>query len=67
MGKRGKENVLGRAVGRLAKRLGRVVWIIWPPPEWDPECLLCAGVPSFAPSPPSPSAMLMAEAEKIRT
>lgn len=32
-----------------------------------PKYLLCGRVPGFAPTPPSPSAMLMAEAEKIGT
>lgn len=51
------------------KSLGTVVWIIWCPPEWDPEvCMSCVeGSLDLPQPPPSPSAMLMAEAEKIRT
>lgn len=37
------------------------------PPEWDPPSISCVRVPGFVPAPPSPSATLMAEAEKIRT
>lgn len=36
------------------------------PPERGPRSLLCAQGPGCAPAPPSPSAVLIAEAEKIR-
>lgn len=54
--------------GRVfAKSLGRGVWIIWCPPEWDSKVSPVWRVPGLAPTPPSPSATLTAEAEKIGT
>lgn len=53
----------------LPKSLGTTVWVIWCPPEWDPKVYpVWKGPWIYLPQPPpSPSAMLMAEAEKIRT
>lgn len=55
------------SIGDFAKSLGRAVWIIWHPPEWDPIVPPVWRVPGLAPAPPSPSAMLTAAAEKIGT